>query len=76
MKFHRERPSVWHVIVTLVAMYCLSCQVPVVFVLILTGGLDQGLTAAIFTLLVTFAWCFLIRDLIRQIFLFFPKKTK
>ena len=76
MKPIRERPSVWHIIVTLAAMSYLWCASKAVMSMVnFSGGLDQRLTAVVFGFLIIFAWCFLIRDLIRQILRFFQREN-
>lgn len=84
MKTSSERPNIWHLIVTLAAMFYLSC---------LTRSLTQTLYAfgehglvqndiilntvgGFLGILILLTWIFLLRDLIKQVTLFLRKKSQ
>jgi hypothetical protein len=83
MKTASERPSLWHVIVTLMAMlYLFSLSKALSSALHSAGNNftyhDPTVSAlcAVFVILEVLAWFFLVADLIRQIALFFGIKFK
>ncbi len=67
MKIHSERPNLWHVFVTLFAMFYLKCISKALFVYIHSSGITNSIEVYLFILL--FAWAYLIRDLIKQMIL-------
>lgn len=75
MRTVSERPNAWYLIVTLFAMlYLSSVAKAVISALVQNNSEPARQTAgAIVTLLVVLAWLYLLRDLIRQISLFFRK---
>jgi asparagine N-glycosylation enzyme membrane subunit Stt3 len=67
IKAYRERPNLWHVIVTLFAMFYLSDFSGMMYSLVRSSG-AKGLVV-IYAIVWLCAWAYLIRDLIRQAFL-------
>ena len=84
MKTCSEWPSLWSVIVTLAAMFYLSCGMRTLTQILYPPG-DRNLiqnnvvlstVAAFLGVLVILTWTFLLRDLIRQVSLFLRIKFK
>jgi len=67
IKAHRERPNLWHVIVTLFAMFYLGRFSGTFFSLAHSSGANAVIL--IYTLILFGAWAYLILDLMRQGFL-------
>jgi hypothetical protein len=84
MRTVSERPSLWHVIVTLAAMFYLSCGTQALTVALYPrGGLAAIETNVILStagaflgILIILTWIFLLKDLIRQVSLFFRNRRK
>jgi hypothetical protein len=83
VKTSSERPSIWNVIVTLVAMLYLSCLSRAVSSAEHSAGNNftyndptVSTLSAFFVILEILAWFFLLGDLIRQVCLFFRIKFK
>jgi hypothetical protein len=84
MKTSSERANVWHVVVTLAAMFYLSCGTRAITQILYPPGGNSlfqadvvlSTAAAFLGLLVVLTWIFLLRDLIRQVSLFFGKRAR
>jgi hypothetical protein len=74
VKTAAEKPNVWYIIVTLIAMFYLSYFTSIVVVAIYVPILL--FSAIIFSIGLAFVWAFLIWDLIKQVSLFFRGKAK
>jgi membrane protein YdbS with pleckstrin-like domain len=74
MKTVSQQPSVWYVIVTVVAMIYLSDFSINVLAAIFDPTLSSGALTIGFALAAV--WAFLIYDLIRQVSLFFRRKAE
>ena len=84
MKSVTERPNIWHVIVTLAAMFYLSLGTRAMTQILYPPGGNSlfqtevvlNTAAAFLGVLIVPTWIFLLRDLFRQVVLFFPRRTK
>ena len=84
MKTSCERPSIWNVIVTIIAMSYLSCLTRALTSALYPSSEHNfiqnneviGTVGAFLGILIVFTWVFLFRDLIRQVSLFFRKKVQ
>jgi hypothetical protein len=74
MKTVSERPSVWNVLIPVMAFFYLSYFTAVLVEAIYVPGLF--FTSIVLGTVLSFGWAYLIRDLIRQISLFFWTRTK
>ena len=69
-----ERPSIWHVFVTLYVMFMLYNFT--ITVLKAMPAPSLSITAVIISMGYVTLWFFLIRDLVRQVLLLFPRQAK
>ena len=77
IKAYRERPNLWHVFVTLFAMFYLSCLTRTLTGVLyppddhnlIQNNVLMGTVGAFLGMLIVLIWIFLLRDLIRQAFL-------